>query len=217
MKGRLVAAGAVVVAALASTAAAAPAEDRVTLAARPTVVGGDQHVTLSGSVGNRKADEVVTIEAKDCGSRPGFFRGVASARTHAGGEWSVDYDPAITTVLRAVWNDTASAEITIRRRASVRLVRTPSSARKFGVSVVAKVQFWRKRVLIQRFDRRLGTWTTIKSVALEQTNAAPGSTFVWSSAEFKASLPKGTLVRAVFPLSQARPCYLAGVSKLVRT
>jgi hypothetical protein len=38
-----------------------------------------------------------------------------------------------------------------------------------------------------------------------------------SSASFRASIPRRTLIRAVFPRSQARPCYLAGYSNLLRT
>jgi hypothetical protein len=41
--------------------------------------------------------------------------------------------------------------------------------------------------------------------------------FGFGSAEFSTAVPRGTLVRAVFPLSQARPCYLAGCSNQIRT
>jgi hypothetical protein len=34
---------------------------------------------------------------------------------------------------------------------------------------------------------------------------------------FRPRVPKGTLIRAVLPLSQARPCYLAGYGPLMRT
>ena len=30
-------------------------------------------------------------------------------------------------------------------------------------------------------------------------------------------VPKGTSIRAVLPLAQAKPCYLAGYSNIVRT
>ena len=39
----------------------------------------------------------------------------------------------------------------------------------------------------------------------------------WSEGTFTLSIPKGTLIRAVLPLSQAKPCYLAGFSRTVRT
>jgi hypothetical protein len=83
------------------------------------------------------------------------------------------------------------------------------------VSVVAKQQFWRKKVQIQRFDRRLGRWRAYKSVALTEQNAA--GVFIWTSGEFTARLPKGTMLRAVLPAAQARPCYLSGTSLVVRT
>lgn len=214
MTSRLFAAGAAVVV-LASAAVAAP--EPVTMLARPLVLGGDQRVALVGAVGSDKAEELVTIQARDCGAGTQSFRNVATARTRAGGSWSTEYFPAITTTLRAVWNDRASAPITVRQRASVRLRRLPFSPRRFEVAVVGKAQFWRKLVLLQRFDRRLATWAIVKAIVLTETAAAGGTSFIWSSAEFNASFPKGTLVRAFLPLSQARPCYLAGVSKLVRT
>ncbi len=33
---------------------------------------------------------------------------------------------------------------------------------------------------------------------------------------FRIAVPKGTTLRAVLPLQAAKPCYLAGYSKLVR-
>ena len=35
--------------------------------------------------------------------------------------------------------------------------------------------------------------------------------------EFRLAVPKGRLLRAVLPRAQARPCYLAGVSRTLRT
>jgi hypothetical protein len=211
VNGRLVAAGAALVAAVASTAAAAPLE-RVTIDARPTLLSARQGTTtLFGAVENRRAGEVVTIQVKDCGQRS--FRGVASATTQAGGGWSTTYGPGINTTVRAMWNGAVSSQVTVRQRAAV--VVDQLSARRFEVGVGARAQFWRKRLLFQRFDRRLGTWTILKTVVLTETVGSAGG--IWSSAKVTASLPKGTLVRAVLPLSQARPCYLAGYSNMLRT
>ncbi len=188
------------------------ASQRVTLVARPTVLGlgpDDIRTTLFGSVDNGRAGEIVTIQAKDCGQQ--FFTGVASATTRAGGTWTSEYVPAITTTLRAVWGDAASAQVTVRLHARVTLFQR--AARRFEVFVGGA--FWRKRVLIQ--SRQRGSWTTVKSVVLTDTYSQPGSRFAATGATFRSSYPKGTFVRAVLPLSQARPCYLAGVSKSVRT
>ena len=191
------------------------ASERVTIAARPSILAANQRVTIFGSVENGQAGELVTVEAKDCGATPAFFRDVASATTNEGGGWSTEYLPRISTTLRAVWKGTASAQITVRQRPSVGLRRLPSG--RFRVAVGGKAQFWRKRVLIQRFERRLGTWEIVRSVVLTESGGHPGSGEAVSWAEFRARIPSGSLIRAVLPRPAARPCYLAGYSKLLRT
>jgi hypothetical protein len=37
-----------------------------------------------------------------------------------------------------------------------------------------------------------------------------------SEARFRLAVPKRTLLRAVLPLAQARPCYVRSVSKVVK-
>ena len=188
--------------------------ERVTITARPTVVGYAGMSELFGSVDSRKEGEEVTIQAKDCGKD--FFRVVAGTTTRDGGGWSTNYYPSITTSVRALWNDVASRQVMIRQRAPIRLSKTRSAGR-YAVTIVGKKTFWRKRASIERFDRRLGTWSTLRSVVLtESGGTGGGGGFVYSSAEFTARVPKGTQLRAVFPLSQARPCYLAGTSLPIR-
>ena len=199
--------GAAVVGAFVSAAAAA---------SEPVTIYSRGAFTLYGAVATDRADEIVTIQAKDCGAPTPAFRDVAAARTREGGSWSLEFSTGITSTLRAIWKDSVSAPITVRQRATVRLL--PLASRSgFTVTVSGKTQFWRKRVLFQRFDRRLGTWKLVKAVVLTETGGFPGYGGAATWAEFRARLPKGTLVRAVFPRSQSRPCYLAGVSKLVRT
>jgi hypothetical protein len=193
------------------------ASERVTIFARPTVLDRNQLVTLLGSVESGAADEVVTIEAKGCGQTS--FRGVFVTRTHEGGGWTLQTAPTITTTLRAAWRDARSAAVTVRARVWVQLSSRTRSAKGFGfeVFVRSELQFWKRHVVIQRLDRRLGRWQDMKKVVLTETGSNPGSPFVWTSAEFNSAVPRGTLVRAVFPLSQARPCYLAGYSNQLQT
>jgi hypothetical protein len=206
----LIAAGVVAMAVLASTAAAA--SEQVTVSARASVVRLNiPYASLFGSIGSGKAGELVTIEGKECGPHTSFFRSVASARTGEGGGWSTQAFMRVTTVFRATWADATSSEVTVRARASVSLTR--HSARRFEVGAGGGVaSFWRKRVLIQRYNRGLGTWVKLKSVVLSKSGYA-GS----ASAMFRVILPKRTLIQAVLPRSQAGPCYLAGYSNLVRT
>ena len=185
------------------------AADRVTLQARPLIVpSGGGPVTLSGSVDSGRAGEDVTIQAKDCGLD--FFRVVSGAETREGGSWFQYYWGASrTTTLRAIWKDATSAEVTIRKRASVYLQRRAAGrieVRAFGRSV------WRKRVFIQRFDARLGTWRAVKTLVLTEASYRGSAV-----ASFTPRLPKGTRIRARFPRSQAGPCYLDGTSNTLTT
>lgn len=210
MNRRLVAAGAALVAAVASSAAAAPSE-RVTIEARPTVLGRSATAVLFGTIASVRAGEVVTVQARECGQQS--FRGVTAATTRAGGAWSTSYSSGINVTYRAVWDDAVSAPVTVRERAHV--VVDQLSPGRFEVGVGGKAQFWRKRVLFQRFDRRLGRWSTLRTVVLTETVGGAGG--IWSGAKVRVSVPKGSLVRAVLPLSQARPCYLEGYSNMLRT
>jgi hypothetical protein len=203
----------------AAVSAAAPdhgqliAVDRVTLQARPTVAGRGDAVTLSGSVADGKAEEDVTVQAKDCGVQS--FRTTGGALLREGGTWSTEYYPGITTTVRAVWNGIASNQVAIQARPYVQLLPFPSR-KALSVSVIGRKSFWRRHVLIQRLDRRLGTWKLVKRVVLTETGGRGGSGVVATYAEFNPAVPKGTLVRAMFPRSQARPCYLAGFSNTWR-
>jgi len=194
--------------------AAAP---RVTILALPTVHERAQVVALLGSAEGARASELVTIEAKDCGDTA--FRNVYEAHTDSRGGWTLQIAPTITTTLRAVWKNARSVAVTVQDRPWVQLSIRPRTATGFGfgVAVRSELQFWKRHVVIQRLDRTVGRWRDMRKVVLTETGAAPGSPFVWSSAEFSTAVPSGTLVRAVFPLSQARPCYLAGYSNQLRT
>jgi hypothetical protein len=188
--------------------AAAP----VTIFARPTIVPArDPWTTVFGSVESAKAGEAITIQVKDCGSD--VFRTVEGATTQQGGGWSTQYSPGISTVLRAVWDGKASNQVSVRQRPWVSLRRLPrgpwqvtaGSTPRGGMPGGPQASFWGRRVLVQRLDQRLGVWRTVKRAVLRSDGA-----------EFRLALPRGTRIRAVLSLSEARPCYLEGVSFTVR-
>ncbi|MBA2641687.1 MAG: hypothetical protein H0U82_02005 [Actinobacteria bacterium] len=180
----------------------AVAAERVTIFARPTIIG-EEPVIVYGSVDSGRAGEEVTIQAKDCGSD--FFRVFAGTTTRDGGGWSTVIFPRINTTLRAVWKDSASGQVGVRFRTPIFIDRQRQGAGfRVGVFGVRR-SFWHKRVLVQR--RQGGTWKTVKTVVLTEP--------AWT--KFSLSVPKGSFVRAVLPLSQARPCYLPGFSRTLRT
>lgn len=185
----------------------------VTIAARPSIAAPDHPVTLYGTVKSGRPGEEILIQTKDCGGT--FFRAVMATRIQSGGNWATEFFPAISTRVRAVWKGRASNVISVRQRAMLRFVPKASDRTRFVVSVVARAQFWRKRVVIERLNRARGAWETYRTILLTQQDA-PGE-FVWTSGEFTARLPRGTLLRAFLPQSQAGLCYLASFSLSLRT
>ena len=160
-----------------------------------------QVVTLAGSAEGAKANETVTIEAKECGGPPSA-RFSRRTRTPAVG-WTLQIAPTITTTLRAVWKNARSAPVTVQDRAWVQLSIRPRTAKGFGfeVAVRSELQFWKRHVVIQRLDRSVGQWRDMRKVVLTETGAARGSPFVWSSAEFSTVVPRG---RSSAPCSRFR-------------
>jgi hypothetical protein len=188
------------------------ASERVSIFARPLVIDQVGVTTLYGAIDRRVAGEQVDIQSKECGQS--FFRGVAGTTTRSDGGWSLEYGPGITSTLRAVWNGIASPPVVVRSQATIDLARRGAST-KYYVSVRGKAQFWRRQVQIQR--RAGGSWRTVRTVTLTESGAPPGVGWIVTWTYFRASFPKGSQLRAVLPESQAKPCYLAGVSRMVRT
>jgi hypothetical protein len=198
-----------VVAGLLTAAAAAAAPEPVTIQAHGPFA-------LQGRIASSQAGQIVTIQAKDCGVYPQVFRDVAEAHTFLGGGWSIQLSTGVTSAFRAVWNGQRSKPVTVWQRPLIRL--QPVKARHtWIVTAVGKTAFWRKRVRYERWDRFRTEWKLVRWVSLTETNAPAGATFANTSARFRAPVPKSSLVRAVLPRAQARPCYLAGYSKQFRT
>jgi hypothetical protein len=204
---RIVVIGALALVCAAGTSAATGS---VTIAARPSAVTGSETATLFGTVANGRTGESVTIEVKPCGQPS--FTGVVSATTGEGGHWTAEYWPGANATVRARWEQAVSAPLALRQRAWVRLLPRPTAGR-FYVSVAGRVSVWRKRVSIQR--RAGGRWRAVKNVVLTNQDGT-GTGGVVNGAGFALRVPRGSVLRAVFARSQAKPCYLAGVSTSVR-
>jgi hypothetical protein len=184
----------------------------ISLVVLPTIISDTgQRMTIYGSVSSGKAGEMVTVQFKACGLYPIQFRDALETTTTAGGGYSFaqlrPFNLGVSGVFRAVSGDDVSAEVRVQQRASVNL--RPRPGGRFEVWVWGKVSFWRRYALLQRFDRSRGVWITVRRLILTE---GLGQTL-----PFRPAVPKGTQIRAVFPLSQARPCYLAGYSKIWTT
>lgn len=217
---RLVGFGATAVAALAAGAAlgggtvamvAGAATERVTLTVRPTLVPSIGPATAFGAVGNGQPGEQVVIETRDCGQSA--YRVFSGATTSAGGAYSVNVWFQISAVVRARWRNAVSDEVDVKRRVGVSLRRRADG--RFAVTVWAQRYFERRRARIERWDRRRGRWIAARLVTLKRTIA--GQDVFGSGNEVRVKVGKGVLLRAVFPTAQARPCYVGGVSRILRT
>lgn len=183
---------------------------RVTMFARPVVVDWAQSATLFGAAAGAGPADVVKVETKECGSD--VFRPYVEAHVSVGGGWSAEAAPGVTSTFRVVWRGSASNQVTIRQRAKV--VLTPRRAGPgYTAAVVGRRSAWRKRVVVERRVER--TWRAVKSVVLADSVRSTGTVSV-SQATFRLSVPKGTQLRAVLPLAQAKPCYVRSVSRTVR-
>lgn len=201
---------AVLVPVSASAHLASPSQ-RVTIFARPTVVGWAEAALLYGTASGAGPQDVVRIEMKECGSS--VYRTVVEAHALAGGGWSAPVAPSVTATVRAVWKRFSSAPVTIRQEAWVTLDRRRSGV-GYLVAVTSKRSLWRKKVEIQR--RSKDSWRTVKRVRLTDSVRSTGRVSA-SEATIALDVPTGTQLRAVLPSEQARPCYTRSVSKVVRT
>jgi hypothetical protein len=108
-----------------------------------------------------------------------------------------------------------SNDVLVRKRADVRL--SPTRFGKYEISVVARLSFWHRQVVVQRYDPRRRVWVAVKKLRLVDTGAG-GGTYIWSSTDsFRLALPSGTVFRAAFTSRQAKPCYLSGTSNTLKT
>jgi hypothetical protein len=192
------------------------APKRVTLVVQPTVFTTTQErMTIFGSVDGAGSGKKVTIQFKACGLQPVMFRDAFEMTTEAGGRYALDgylrpFNLGVSGVYRAVSGDDVSGELPVSQRAFVNM--RPLNGGRFEVGVFGKtVSFWRRFVLLQRFERTRGAWVTVRRLLLTEEHGLSKLT-----KPFRPGVRRGTQIRAVFPASQARPCYLPGVSQTLR-
>jgi hypothetical protein len=185
-------------------------QERVTIFARPTVVGWAESAQLFGTARGAGAGEIVAIEVRECGSSS--FRAYAEAHAASGGGWVMPVGTAVTSTFRARFRSAVSPTVTIRQAARISLARK-RAGRAFVVAAISKRSLWRKTVEIQR--RSGGRWRTVKTVRLTVSVSSTGTVSA-SEATFRLAVPRGAQLRAVLPRAQARPCYVESVSSVVR-
>jgi hypothetical protein len=216
--------------AVVTSASAARRDFPTVLAVRPALTVLHQPVTVYvTSVEPRgwTSFEPVRVQFKECGRSPTRFRDAVEVpptliQTNPNvstGNWAAVITPLANGSVRATIGPNAvSNEVSVLTRAHVRLA--PTRLSRYRADVEARLSFRGKRVRIDRYDRGRSRWVPLRTVVLDRTDRvkAAGVRYIWSrSDEFALKLPAGTKLRAVLPLSQAKPCYAAGYSKVVPT
>jgi hypothetical protein len=211
MKGRLLPVA--TAAAALGLALGGSAAETISMSARPTIAKATERVTATGVVGSGRADQFVTLQSRPCDQTT--WRDVAETTTHEGGGWTIDFSPGINGLFRAMSAGAESEAVKLQTRPSVSLGQRPPG--KFFVNVNAQRPFWHAKVVLQRFDSQKRFWIDVRRILLTETGAPPGVPWIWSGSDkVRVVVPKGTTMRAVLPLAQTRPCYLAGYSNLLR-
>jgi hypothetical protein len=183
--------------------------DDISIRAYPRIAAFGQPVIVSGDLTPARAKVDVTVQGKECGVPGAFFRSLSVANTNEAGGWEAELSLNTKTVLRAVSGKQVSPELTVRVRVPISLTPQPGKPGRFRLMVGGVVPLRGKRAVIQRFDPAAREWRTVRSFILPDTGGKMD--------DFRLQVPKGTTVRAHVPASQAKPCYLAGYSKLIRT
>jgi hypothetical protein len=187
--------------------------ETIEIAARPTVLRWGQTMIVAGGVGSGRAGVDVYLETKACDEQT--WELVAGPHTDDAGRFTVELGGSVNRLMRARADGATSNLLAIKQRPSVTLnYRRPGT---FWVHVNAMRPLWRKKVVLQRYEPGARTWRTLRSATLSETGSNPGSPYVWSRTDkFRQQVPKGTLLRASLPLTQAKPCYVGGYSNLLR-
>lgn len=183
-------------------------EQAVTIHAYPSIVRWPDSTSLAGFVSSGRAGKFVAVESKTCGLRS--FQTVASVRTTRGGAWvATEMSVNTKTVFRARWGGVRSREVVVLARPH--LVLGQRSPRLFRAILLLGTNANGKRLLVQWFDRENRVWRIVRTVVFRSNS--PG----YPQMSFRATVPKRTLLRLMLPRAEARPCYLAGYSNLLRT
>jgi hypothetical protein len=211
---RGVLAGAAVAAALGLGLGGSAKETIFVSSARPAILRWAEAATITGGVGSGQAQIDVYIDGQTCGD--GRWEVISGAHTGPGGGFTAELGAGINLLVRARAEGATSNVVKVQQRPSVTLQQRPRGT--FWVNVNAGRSFWKKRVVLQRYIPSSRTWRNVRGAVLADSGSRPGSAFTWSQTEkFRQPLARGTLVRATLPLTQAKPCYAAGYSNLLRT
>jgi hypothetical protein len=166
-------------------------------------------VNAFGAVANGRSDETVVVEIRECDGY-GQWSTAAKVVTGKAGAWIAQVGATSTAMFRARWKDAASDAVTVRVHPHLELQGPHGGL--FVVRVAAGRFFDRARGVLER--RAGNRWVRVRAFTLHRSGGM--GQVPWTYARFRATVKRGTFVRAVLARSQTGRCYLPGTSNLVR-
>jgi len=192
------------------SAPAPPAEDTLTLAAKPRLVIYGARVTLTGTLSNQKAGENVDVLAKPCGQSAATK--VTTVQTTTGGAYTTVVRPLKNTAYTVKVRSTTSPSVTARVRPRLRLRKL--APHRYSLRVFAAQSFAGRYGTFQRYNRTLGRWVNVRRVLLRANSTGIGPTVI-SSVTFRSTIRPRLRIRAVLPQLQVGSCYRPSRSNVI--
>jgi plastocyanin len=187
-----------------------PAEDTLTLAAKPQLVTYGGRVTLSGTLSNQKVGENVDVLAKPCGQTAQTK--VTTVQTTTGGAYVAVVRPLKNTLYTVKVKNTTSNVVSEKVRPKLRLRKL--AAHRYSLRVLAARSFAGRYGTFQRFNGTLGRWVTVKRVLLRANSTGVAPTVI-SSVTFRSTIRPRLKVRMLLPQLQVGSCYRPGRSNVI--
>jgi hypothetical protein len=213
MKRRLAVAGLAVVAALASTAGAAPTQS-VTLHVHRFYSAECNcfKIQFRGRVSSGAADEYVVIMRQRCGTN--FSTATGGASTVQGGSWLTETFilTEASATYRARWKGHLSKPWTFRPEIPVWPLRRVGRRIQFALSASEYPDLRMKGRLVELQRLAAGRWMRIRRARLAPSRQLYGK----FTARFNVRT-RGQTLRVAVPQKTAGPCYTATVTETLRT
>jgi hypothetical protein len=166
-------------------------------------------VNAFGAVASGKSDETVVIESRECDGY-GQWSTAAKVVTGNGGTWIAQVGATSTATFRARWKNAVSDTVIVRVHPHMELQGPHGGV--FVIRVAAGRFFDRARGTLER--RSGNRWVRVRAFTLHRTSGM--GQVPWTYARFRATVKRGSFVRAVLPRAETGRCYLPGISNIVR-
>lgn len=181
----------------------------VTLSSR--VINFGQKVKITGQAPLAAAGDSVEILSQLCGFTQPLV--IAEAKVKSGGRFSFALLPTRDATFAARYVGLTSSFQRLMVKPAVALRRL--SAGLFGVDVsVGNGTFFTKRAILQRYDAAHHRWRSAASGKL-RANSAPEALVAVSSTKIRATVRRGSRIRASVPRATVGKCYLPASSRVV--